>query len=71
MPSMLLAGSIAIMTLGVLGWGLFVEHYAASDFHLRNGGLFSSTNFASWLASCIVFLAATVVAAKGAAQPSH
>jgi hypothetical protein len=64
--STLLAGAVAIMTLGVLGWGLFVEQYAASDFHLRNGGLFSSTNFASWIASCVVFSAATVMAVKGA-----
>jgi hypothetical protein len=65
-PSTLLAGSVAIMTLGVLGWGWFAEQYAVSDFHLRNGGLFSNTNFASWLASCKVFWAATVVAVKGA-----
>ena len=65
-PSMLLAGSVATMALGVLTWGWFVQEYAASDFHVRNGGLFSSTNFASWMASCIVFLSATVVAVKGA-----
>jgi len=65
-PSMLLAGSVATMALGVLTWGWFVQEYAASDFHVRNGGLFSSTNFASWMASCIVFLAATVMAVKGA-----
>jgi hypothetical protein len=65
-PSMLLAGSVATMALGVLTWGWFVQQYAASDFHVRNGGLFNSTNFASWMASCTVFLAATVMAVKGA-----
>jgi hypothetical protein len=65
-PSMLLAGSVAVMAAGVLSWGWFVQQYAASDFHVRDGGLFSSTNFASWMASCIVFLAATVMAVKGA-----
>jgi hypothetical protein len=65
-PSMLLAGSVALMALGVLAWGWFVQQYAASDFHIRDGGLFSSTNFASWMASCILFLAATVMAVKGA-----
>lgn len=65
-PSTLLAGSVAIMTLGVLGWGWFAEQDAVSDFHPRNGGLFSSTNFASWFESCMVFLSATVVAVEGA-----
>jgi hypothetical protein len=65
-PSKLLAGSVAVMTLGVLAWGWFVERYAASDFHARNGGLFSSTNFASWAVSCILFLAATMTAVQGA-----
>jgi hypothetical protein len=65
-PSMLLAGSVAVMAIGALSWGWFVQEYAASDFHVRDGGLFSSTNFASWMASCIVFLAATVMAVKGA-----
>lgn len=65
-PSMLLAGSIAMMALGVLAWGWFVQQDAASDFHARNGGLFNSTNFVSWTASCVVLLAATVIAVKGA-----
>jgi hypothetical protein len=64
--SMLLAGSVAVMAVGVLSWGWFVQQYAASDFHVRDGGLFGSTNFASWMASCMVFLAATVMAVKGA-----
>jgi hypothetical protein len=66
LPSMVLAGSVAVMALGALRWGWFVQQYAASDFHVRDGGLFSSTNFASWTMSCIMFLAATVVAVKGA-----
>jgi hypothetical protein len=47
-------------------WGWFVQLYAASDFHVRDGGLFGSTNFASWMASCVVFLGAAVMAVKGA-----
>ena len=65
-PSTLLAGSIAVMALGALAWGLFAGQYAASDFHARNGGLFSSTNFASWTASCVVFVMSTVIAVQGA-----
>lgn len=64
--SVLLAVSVAVMALGVLTWGWFVQQYVASDFHIPNGGLFSSTNFASWIASCVVFLAATVIAVNGA-----
>lgn len=65
-PSMLLACSAVVMTAGVLTWGWFAQHYAASGFHARDGGLFSSTNFASWAASCILFLSATVAAIRGA-----
>jgi hypothetical protein len=65
-PSMLLAGSVAMMALGLVAWGWFVQQYATVDFHARNGGLFNSTNFASWTASCMVFLAATVTAIQGA-----
>ncbi len=64
-PSTLLAGSVAVMAFGALTWGWFVQRYAASDFHLRNGGLFSSTNFFSWGLSSLVFLVATVVAIQG------
>jgi hypothetical protein len=64
--SILLIGSIAIMTTGVLAWGWFAEQYAAAGFHARNGGFFSSTNFASWLASFATFLVAAAVTARGA-----
>jgi len=64
-PSMLLSVSVAVMAFGVLAWGWFVQRYAASDFHIRNGGLFSSTNFFSWGLSSLVFLFATVVAIQG------
>jgi len=64
-PSMLLASSVAVMAIGMLTWGWFVQQYAASDFHARNGGLFSSTNFTSWALSCVLFLAATVAAVQG------
>lgn len=65
-PSILLTTSVAIMTAGVLSWGWFVEEFAASDFHARNGGFFNSTNFASWMASCVVFVMATVMAMQSA-----
>jgi len=64
-PTTLLAGSVGVMAFGVLTWGWFVQRYVASDFHLRNGGLFNSTNFSSWAMSSLVFLAATVVAIQG------
>ncbi|HET9305445.1 MAG TPA: hypothetical protein VFO46_05400 [Candidatus Sulfotelmatobacter sp.] len=74
-PSTLLAGSVAVMTFGVLTWGWLVQRYAASEFHLRNGGLFTSTNVSSWALSSLVFLVATVVAIQGsrtalASEPS-
>jgi len=68
--SLALAGSVAVMALGVLAWGWFAEQHAASDFHARNGGLFSSTNFVSWGASCAVFLTATLIAVRGARAAS-
>jgi hypothetical protein len=64
-PSFLLTASVMVMALGALTWGWFAQQYAASDFHSRNGGFFSSTNFASWLASCVVFLLATAISIKG------
>ncbi len=64
--SMLLAASVAVMALGVLTWGWFAQRYLASDFHARNGGFFGGTNFASWAASCFLFLAAALTAAIGA-----
>lgn len=63
-PSLLLVGSVVVMTIGVLSWGWFVQQYAPTDFHLRNGGLFSSTNFASWIATSLVLLATIVMAIK-------
>jgi hypothetical protein len=64
--SISLAFSIVLMAIGVTSWGLFAEQYAPADFHARNGGFFSSTNFASWMASCVVFVAAAVIAVDGA-----
>jgi hypothetical protein len=58
--SMALAISILVMTAGVAGWGWFAQQYAAGDFHSRNGGLFNSTNIASWAASCLVFAGASL-----------
>ncbi|MDE3136557.1 MAG: hypothetical protein KGL59_08275 [Acidobacteriota bacterium] len=63
-PSLLLVGSVAAMTIGVLSWGWFVQQYAPTDFHIRNGGLLSSTNFASWAATSIVLVAAAMMAIK-------
>jgi hypothetical protein len=64
--SIALAASIVVMAIGVVAWGLFAEQYAPIDFHERNGGFFSSTNFASWVASCGVFIAAAVIGVGGA-----
>jgi hypothetical protein len=63
-PSLLLVGSVVVMTTGVLSWGWFVQQYAPTEFHVRSGGLFSSTNFASWLATSLVLLATVVMAVK-------
>jgi hypothetical protein len=64
--SIMLALAIVAMTAGVAGWGWFAQQYAAADFHARNGGFFSSTNIASWTASCVVFLVASTLAVRGA-----
>jgi hypothetical protein len=63
--AMLLAVSVGVMALGVLMWGWFIERYTVSDFHARNGGFFSSTNFASWIGSLVLLLAATATAVSG------
>lgn len=63
-PSLLLVGSVVVMTVGVLSWGWFVQQYEPKDFHLRNGGLFNSTNFFSWAATSIMLFAAIVMAIK-------
>jgi hypothetical protein len=64
--SIVLVGSLAAMALGVLAWGWFAQQSAASDFHTRNGGIFTSTNFVSWLTSCVIFLASVVIAFQAA-----
>ena len=65
-PSLILAGSTSLMAAGVVAWGLFAERYALDAFHARNGGFFSSTNFASWAASCTVFVISAVIALRAA-----
>lgn len=63
-PSLLLVGSVVVMTIGVLFWGWFVQQYAPTEFHVRNGGLFSTTNCASWMVTSLVLLATVVMAIK-------
>jgi hypothetical protein len=63
--SVILAVSVGLMALGGLMWGWLIERYAASDFYVQNGGFFSSTNFASWIGSLVLFLAATATAVSG------
>jgi hypothetical protein len=63
-PSLILAGSTSLMAAAVAAWGLFAERYASDAFHARNGGFFSSTNFASWAASCRVFVVSAVIALR-------
>jgi hypothetical protein len=65
-PSLVLAGSTSLMATAVVAWGLFAEIYASDAFHARNGGFFSSTNFASWAASCTVFVGSAVIALRAA-----
>ena len=60
------------MVVGVSTWGWFSELYARADFHAINGGLFNSSNFASWLLSAITFAVASVLtiqSARSAHQP--
>ncbi|HEX4807754.1 MAG TPA: hypothetical protein VH325_02415 [Bryobacteraceae bacterium] len=70
-PSLLFATSVVVMSIGVSAWGWFVQQYAAYDFHTRNGGLFTSTNFTSWAASCLVYLLATATAVQSARSALH
>jgi hypothetical protein len=53
------------MTAGAVMWGWFAEQYAGADFHAIDGGLFNSSNFASWLLSTIAFVAATTMSIHG------
>jgi hypothetical protein len=69
--SLLFAASVAVMAIGVSAWGWFVQQYATYDFHARNGGLFTSTNFASWAASCLVYFLAATIAAQSARSAFH
>jgi hypothetical protein len=69
--SLLLAVSVGSMGFGVLMWGWQVQRYAASDFHAQNGGIFSSTNFASWMVSLVLFLAAIAAAVTGTRSALH
>jgi hypothetical protein len=64
--SIALAVAVVLMTGGVASWGWFAQQYAPGDFHARNGGLFSSTNVASWTLSLAVFAAASVLALRSA-----
>jgi hypothetical protein len=53
------------MVVGVAAWGWFSEQYAGVQFHAINGGLFNSSNFASWLLSTITFVAAVATSIQG------
>jgi hypothetical protein len=63
--SVALAGAIAVMAIGVLGWGWLAEQYEPTAFVARYG-LFSLPNLGSWLASAMLFLASAAVAVRGA-----
>jgi hypothetical protein len=54
------------MVVGMSTWGWFSERYARADFHAINGGLFNSSNFASWLLSAITFVVASVLSIQSA-----
>jgi hypothetical protein len=63
--SVALVGAIAVMAVGVLGWGWLAEQYEPTAFLARSGFL-SRLNFGSWLASAMLFLASAAIAVHGA-----
>jgi len=65
-PTIILAGSIVLMAVGVAGWGLFSQQYASATFHARYGGLLGSSTFVSWMGSLSLFVAAAFAAVSGA-----
>jgi hypothetical protein len=64
-PGVVLTAAMAVMTLGVLAWGLSANLNAASAFHAYSGPM-HTTAFASWLGSICVFAAASGIALRTA-----
>lgn len=63
-----LAASLLLMAVASGLWGLFANQYASVIFHARFGGLLGLSTFCSWLLSFILFIAAAVIAIRGARQ---
>lgn len=62
-PGMVLTAAMAVMTLGVLAWGLAANLNAASAFRAYCGPM-HTTAIASWMGSICVFAAASVIALR-------
>ena len=65
-PVLVLAGSIVVMVLGVLCWGLMANQYAPAAFQAQDGGFFGAPNIVSWMGSLALFIASAVTALRGA-----
>jgi hypothetical protein len=65
-PTLILAGSIVLMALGVAGWGLLADQYMPAAFHARDGGFFGAPNIVSWMGTLALFVASAVTALRGA-----
>ncbi len=65
-PVLFVAGSIVVMALGVAGWGVLADKYAAIAFHARFGGLLNTSTFVSWIISVTLFAAAAAMALRSA-----
>jgi hypothetical protein len=61
-PALLFAGSVVAMAVGVLGWGLFAQQYAAVLFHDQWGGVLNASSFVSWLISAVLFVVSAAAA---------
>jgi hypothetical protein len=62
-PGMILTAAMAVMTLGVLAWGLAANLNATSAFRAYSGPM-HTTAIASWMGSICVFAAASAIALR-------
>ena len=62
-PGVVVTAAMAVMTLGVLAWGLAANLSAASAFHAYSGPM-HTTAIASWMGSICVFAAASAIALR-------
>jgi hypothetical protein len=66
-PGMVTTAAMAVMTLGVLAWGLIANLQATAAFHTYSGPM-HTTVFTSWTGSLFVFAVSSVVALRSSSS---